>query len=108
MARAQLHGGVDVGGRGDPALDEEHGRRQVGHKQPVDDKARRVDALDRRLIERARELHRPRENLRVGLLGAHDLDELHHLHRVEEVQPDHLRRAAAVASHRPNGQRARV
>ena len=84
---------VGVGDRcGLLRLVDEHDRLdEEGDEQPVDDEARRVDALDRRLAEVGGEAHRLLEDLGRRLLGAHHLDELHQLHRVEEVQTHHLR-----------------
>eukprot|EP00966_Prymnesium_polylepis_P098997 2292477-Prymnesium_polylepis.2 len=48
---------------------------------PVDYKARRVDALDGRLAEGGREVHRAREEGGVRVVSADHLDELHQLHR---------------------------
>ena len=58
------------------------------HQDAVRDEAGEVVRLGRRLAELAREPRSPRPSRRRSA-AAHDLDELQHRHRVEEVHADH-------------------
>ena len=79
---------VDVLDAGESLLEAADGVQHVGHEQAVHDEARRVLRLDRLLAERLREVVRSAEHLLVDRNGAHDLDQLHDRHGIEEVQPD--------------------
>ena len=48
---------------------------------------------DRRLLDLLAELHDRGEHVLAGLLAAHDLQQLHHVGRAEEVHADHVLRA---------------
>lgn len=87
VASAELHGRVDVSGRGIAPLEHLHRLLHVGHEQSVDNEAGRVLARDAHLVDVLDELHQVVEGGVVGAVeGAHNLHQLHHRHRVEEVK----------------------
>ena len=108
MAAAELHRGVDVLERGQPALVDADRVEQVGHEQPVHDEGRRVLRLHRRLADGARPLGDRLHGRLVGEDRAHDLDQLHQRHRVEEVHAEHLPRPPGGRRHRRHVARRRV
>jgi hypothetical protein len=85
---AGLHGVVDLGDRADALLVGADRVEHVGHQQPVDDEAGRVARLDRLLAQLRAELEAGLERLLRGRHRPDDLDERHHLRRVEEVQAE--------------------
>mmetsp|Transcript_41573 Transcript_41573/g.91377 ORF Transcript_41573/g.91377 Transcript_41573/m.91377 type:complete len:343 (+) Transcript_41573:156-1184(+) len=108
MASAELHREVDVARRGDAALDQRDGLDEVGDEEPVDDEAFGVNASDRLLAERARKAKGRLEERGVRLLRAHDLDKLHELHWIEEMEAEHLLWSTAKLGHLRNRERRRV
>ena len=108
VAAAELHGRVDVLGRGVAAFEHAHRFGHVRDEQPVHDEARGVLAGHRGLAAGGAEGLGVLEDLRVGDVRAHDLDELHQLHGVEEVQADEARRAARGDRHLADRERAGV
>jgi hypothetical protein len=88
----------------------EHAERLVAD-QRVDargDEARRLAHDDRLLAHAHRDLARALDRLGPGLEAPHDLDQLHPVHRVEEVHADDLVGALRRAGHLGHGQRRRV
>jgi hypothetical protein len=63
------------------------GTEQVRKQEPVHDEAGDVRHLDWLLIEGYAQLARTATRVLTGLLGEHELDQLHPRHRVEHVQP---------------------
>ena len=63
---------------------------------------------DRRLLDRADEIHRDAERLRVGLLAHDDLGQHHLLHRREEVHADEMLRLQRSLGERGDRQRRGV
>ena len=61
----------------------------VGDEQPVDDEPAIVAGRDRGLAELLADLEAEVDGLVGGVLGPHDLEQRHHLRRIEEVEPDH-------------------
>ena len=81
---------------------------RYGNKQQVGDETGPVPARDGRLAET---LGEPTSRLEDVLLrgdGMDELDELHHLGRVEEVEPDHARRTFRGDGHVDDRQRRGV
>ena len=93
MVVPEAHPRIDVGGAGHALLQAadrlaHEDRAEAGRHEPGE-----VGDLDRLLAERVAELEGAGEHGGVGVGGAHDLDETHRGHRVEEVRADHLARA---------------
>jgi hypothetical protein len=79
-----------------------------GHQDPVGHEARVVGDLDRRLADRARELHHGGGGRVARGEAADHLDELHDRDRVHEVHADHLLGAPGARRDLGDGDRARV
>ena len=87
MAGAERHAGVDVARRQVGLLEQLDGREEVGEEQPVDDEAGDVGHDDGALAERLAERDRALRAASVAPARERELDELHLVHRVEDVQP---------------------
>jgi hypothetical protein len=74
----------------------------------VDEEAGPVAGVDHVAAHRAAELARRLERRLARVLAAHDLDELHHGRRVEEVHADHPLRAGHACGDLGHAQRRRV
>src|SRR5690606_6114227 len=108
VAGAEGHAAVDVFDRAEAALEPADRVQHVRDEEPVDDEAGRVARLDRLLAERLRERERGAERLVAGRDGAHDLDQLHDGHGIEEVEADDAVGALRRGGHRRDGERAGV
>src|SRR5712664_695593 len=86
---SQLHRFVDVFRRGDPALEHPHRLEAEGQTQPAGREPRRVLHHDRLLVESPRERDGPLYGGRRRPRVRHHLDQLHRVHRIEEVYPHH-------------------
>src|SRR4051812_30405554 len=88
MPRPGLHGLVDLGHRAYALLEGADRVEHVGHEQPVDDEPGLVLGRDPELADAVGERRAHVERLVGGGHGADDLDQLHYLRRVEEVEPE--------------------
>ena len=88
MVGAGLHRGVDLLDRAEPLLVGADRVEQVRHEQAVDDEAGLVLRVDSELAELLAELEAGRERFLVGRHGLDDLEQRHHLSRVEEMEAD--------------------
>ena len=85
---AEVHGDPIDERAGNAFLEREHGLLQVGRENAIDDDARRTAAGERQLVDPARKTERGRDDVGAGLRAAHDLDQRHLRHGVEEMQAD--------------------
>ena len=90
VAVAELERGVDVLGAGDALLDHADRLETEHEAQAARGEARRVLHDDARLAHLLADGARGRDRLLGGLLRLDDLEQLHQVHGVEEVHPDHL------------------
>jgi len=90
VGRAGHHRLVDLLDRADALLVGADRVEHVGHEQAVHDEAGLVLGLHGGLAELLAELETGRVGLVAGGHAAHHLEQLHHLRRVEEVQPEEL------------------
>ena len=102
-------GAVDVLERADARVHEGVGLPQERVLQPIDDEARDVAPDDDRLLAQlVHPVHERVHRRRGGLLGAHDLDQLDELRRVQPVQARETLGPAKRRGERSERQRRRV
>ena len=90
MVVPELHRRIEVLRRRDALLERADPFAHEQCAEPGGDEAREVADLDRLFAERVAEVEGATQGRRAGLNRAHDLDEAHCGHRVEEVRPDDL------------------
>lgn len=108
VSRAQLHGDIDIRNTGILAVNHRHGLRQEGNQKSVDNEAGSILATDGNLSDLLAESKHAIEHRVAGVGGADDFDQLHDLHRVEEMKSNELLRATRSNSHVGDGQRRSV
>mmetsp|Transcript_8426 Transcript_8426/g.22799 ORF Transcript_8426/g.22799 Transcript_8426/m.22799 type:complete len:232 (-) Transcript_8426:345-1040(-) len=104
MPGTQLKGDVNVGDGGVLAIHHEHGLQQAGHEQPIHDESGRVAAAHRHFANSLDPVKDIIEHGGIRLVRADDLDQLHELDRVEEVNSDELIRSSGCCVHIGDGQ----
>ena len=108
VAVAELHRGVDVGRRRDTRFDHAHRLESEHDAEAGRGEARRVPHEDGRLAHPLRGRARRQHDGLVARRVRDDLDELHDVHRIEEVHADDPRRTAGGFRDSRDRQRRRV
>ena len=99
---------VNLLGCGCALFQGQHRLVEIGHQQPVDQKAGAFLDNDRDLAQLLGELLHGVNGILVGLGAGDDLDQFHHVGRVEKVHPDHPVGPPRGRAHLGDGQSRRV
>ena len=108
MVQAQLDGRINVLPGGQTVLINPYCVQEIGDQQLVDDKAWCVLGHHGGLAHRLAELLGDGQGLVAGQNGAHQFEERHHRHGIEEMDAQHLVAAFGDGSHLGDAQRRGV